>query len=142
MSSGGSLSAKTRNGKNPDGSLAFQATKSVHGGVLDQAGVGFRAFAETVREGTESEMGGTEKYRKGTVRYQITPLNGDSVGKLREKYLVVFGHESRSNHKQFLVRRIAWRLKANAEGELSERARQRALALAEEADLRIRAPEF
>ena len=48
---------------------------------------------------------------------------------------------SRSNHRQFLVRRIAWRLQANAEGDLSERARQRALALAEEADLRIRAPE-
>jgi hypothetical protein len=86
-------------------------------------------------------MGGTEKYRKGTVRYQIKVLNGDSVGKLREKYLVVFGHQSRSNHKQFLVRRIAWRLQANAEGDLSERARERALLLAEEADLRIRAPE-
>jgi hypothetical protein len=39
------------------------------------------------------------------------------------------------------LRRIAWRLQANAEGGLSERARQRALALAEEADWRIRAPE-
>jgi len=86
-------------------------------------------------------MSGTERYRKGTVRYQIKALTGDTVGKLREKYLVVFGHESRSNHKQFLVRRIAWRLQANAEGELSERARKRALLLAEEADLRIRAPE-
>jgi DUF2924 family protein len=87
-------------------------------------------------------MGGTERYRKGTVRYQINALMGDSVGKLREKYLDVFGHESRSNHKQFLVRRIAWRLQANAEGDLSERARELAMLLAEEADLRIRAPEF
>jgi hypothetical protein len=53
----------------------------------------------------------------------------------------VFGQESRSNHKQFLLRRIAWRLQANAEGGLSERARLRAAALSEEADLRIRAPE-
>jgi hypothetical protein len=36
------------------------------------------------------------------------------------------------------VRRIAWRLHANAEGDLSERARQRALA--QETELRIRAP--
>jgi hypothetical protein len=86
-------------------------------------------------------MRGTERYRKGTVRYQIKALTSDSVGKLKEKYLVVFGHESRANHKQFLVRRIAWRLQANAEGELSERARERALWLAEEADLMIRAPE-
>jgi Protein of unknown function (DUF2924) len=77
-------------------------------------------------------MSGTERYRKGTVRYQIKALTGDSVGKLREKYLAVFGHESRSNHKQFLVRRIAWRLQANAEGDLSQRARERAVLLAEE----------
>jgi hypothetical protein len=64
------------------------------------------------------------------------------VGQLRVKYLEVFKLESRSNHKQFLVRRIAWRLQANNEGDLSERARQRALALAEEAELRIRAPDF
>ena len=86
-------------------------------------------------------MSGPERYRKGTVRYQIKALNGDSVGKLREKYLDAFGHESRSNHKQFLVRRIAWRLQANAEGDLSDRARERALLLAEETELRIRAPE-
>ena len=72
---------------------------------------------------------------------EIDGLRHQSVGQLRVKYLEVFGLESRSNHKQFLVRRIAWRLQANAEGDLSERARQRALALAEEADLRIRAPE-
>jgi hypothetical protein len=60
---------------------------------------------------------------------------------LKAKYRAVFGQESRSNHKQFLVRRIAWRLQANAEGDLSERARQRAGALAEDAELRIRAPE-
>ena len=86
-------------------------------------------------------MRGTEWYRKGTVRYQIKALAGDSVGKLKEKYRAVFGQESRSNNKPFLVRRIAWRLQANAEGELSERARERASLLAEEADLRIRAPE-
>jgi hypothetical protein len=72
---------------------------------------------------------------------EIDALRHQSVGQLKVKYREVFGQESRSNHKQFLVRRIAWRLQANAEGDLSERARQRALALAEEADLRIRAPE-
>src|SRR5213075_1784566 len=72
---------------------------------------------------------------------EIDALRHQTVGQLRVKYLEVFGLESRSNHKQFLVRRIAWRLQANAEGDLSQRARERALALAEEADLRIRAPE-
>jgi hypothetical protein len=72
---------------------------------------------------------------------EIDGLRYQTVGQLRVKYLEVFGQESRSNHKQFLVRRIAWRLQANAEGDLSERARQQALKLAELGDLRIRAPE-
>ena len=72
---------------------------------------------------------------------EIDGLRHQSVGQLKIKYLEVFGLESRSNHRQFLVRRIAWRLQANAEGDLSERARQRALVLAEDAALRIRAPE-
>ena len=64
-----------------------------------------------------------------------------TVGQLRQKYLEVFGEESRSNHKQFLFRRIAWRIQAMAEGGLSERARRRALEIANDADLRIRAPK-
>jgi hypothetical protein len=43
--------------------------------------------------------------------------------------------------KQFLFRRIAWRLQANAEGDLSERARLRAAQIADDRDLRIRAPK-
>jgi hypothetical protein len=39
-----------------------------------------------------------------------------------------------------LIRRIAWRLQALAQGDLSERARQQALALANDADLRIQPP--
>jgi hypothetical protein len=37
----------------------------------------------------------------------------------------VFGGETRSNHKQFLFGRIAWRIQANAWGGLWERARPR-----------------
>src|SRR5277367_951679 len=72
---------------------------------------------------------------------EIEGLRRLTVGGLRQKYLEVFGEESRSNHKDFLFRRIAWRLQANAEGGLSERARRRALEIANDADLRIRAPK-
>jgi hypothetical protein len=75
------------------------------------------------------------------VRQQIEELRLMTVGQLREKYRELFGEESRSNHKQFLFRRIAWRIQALAEGGLSERARQRALEIANDADLRIRAPK-
>ena len=71
----------------------------------------------------------------------IENLRRMSVGGLREKYREVFGEDSRSHHKDFLFRRIAWRLQAVAEGGLSERARRRALEIANDADLRIRAPK-
>jgi hypothetical protein len=78
---------------------------------------------------------------KAAVLKEIEGLRRLTVGGLREKYREVFGEESRSNHKDFLFRRIAWRIQANAEGGLSERARRRALEIANDADLRIRAPK-
>lgn len=75
------------------------------------------------------------------VSQQIEELAQMTVSQLRERYIEVFGEESRSNHKQFLFRRIAWRIQALAEGGLSERARRRALEIANDADLRIRAPK-
>lgn len=76
-----------------------------------------------------------------TVVKEIEALRRLTVSGLREKYREVFGEESRSNHKDYLYRRIAWRLQALAEGDLSERARQWALEIAHDADLRIRAPK-
>ena len=71
---------------------------------------------------------------------EIMSLSRMTVGELREKYLEVFGEETRSHHKDFLRKRIAWRLQARAMGGLSERARRRAEELADEADLRVRSP--
>ena len=45
---------------------------------------------------------------------------------LRDKYLEVFGEPSRSGNKDFLFKRIAWRIQSLAQGTLSERARKRA----------------
>ena len=82
-----------------------------------------------------------EKMNETQIREQIEGLRHMTVGQLKDKYLEAFGETSRSNHKQFLFRRIAWRLQANAWGGLSERARKRALEIANDADLRIRAPK-
>jgi hypothetical protein len=78
---------------------------------------------------------------KAAVLKEVENLRRMSVTGLREKYREVFGEESRSHHKDFLFRRIAWRLQAIAEGDLTERARRRALEIANDADLRIRAPK-
>lgn len=75
------------------------------------------------------------------VREQIEALRHMTVGQLKDRYRDVFGESSRSNHKQFLFRRIAWRIQANAYGGLSERALRRAMEIANDADLRIRAPK-
>ncbi len=70
----------------------------------------------------------------------VRALNRMTVTQLRERYGEVFGEAARSNNKQYLVKRIAWRLQAMQEGDLSERARRRAKELANDADLRIRPP--
>jgi len=72
---------------------------------------------------------------------EIEQLRSLTVNGLREKYREVFGEDSRSGNKDYLYRRIAWRLQANAEGDLSERARRRALEIADDTDLRVRAPK-
>ena len=80
---------------------------------------------------TESSMDTLE------LTQQIRSLRQMSVGELRARYAEVFGEENRSRNKDYLMRRIAWRIQANAEGGISERARLRAQELAREADLRV-----
>src|SRR5205809_6812120 len=63
-----------------------------------------------------------------------------TTAELRGKFRDVFGEDSRSGHKEWLIKRIAWRMQANAEGGLTERAKRRALELANDADLRMKAP--
>jgi hypothetical protein len=58
---------------------------------------------------------------------QIQQLQSMRLPQLRARYREVFGEESRTAHKQHLARRIAWRLQVQAQGDLSERARRRAL---------------
>jgi hypothetical protein len=72
----------------------------------------------------------------------IEALQQMKIPGLRKRHMELFGEESKSsNNKQFLLRRLAWRLQANAEGDLSERARRRAAEIADDRDLRVRAPK-
>jgi len=75
-----------------------------------------------------------------TLATEIESLRKLKTKALRARFEELFGEESRSSNHAHLFRRIAWRLQANAEGDLSERARKRALELAEDAALRLRAP--
>jgi hypothetical protein len=57
---------------------------------------------------------------------ELTALGSLTIGELRHKYAELFGEPTRTGNKVWLVRRLIWRLQALAEGDLSERARQRA----------------
>lgn len=76
-----------------------------------------------------------------SIAKEIAALNRMTVGNLKAKHADVFGEPGRSGNRDWLRKRIAWRLQANALGGLSERARQRAEELANDADLRTTAPK-
>ncbi|MBN2294218.1 MAG: DUF2924 domain-containing protein [Pirellulales bacterium] len=71
---------------------------------------------------------------------EVSAMQRMTTRQLKDRYKEVFGETCRSNHKQWLIKRIAWRIQANEEGDLSERARRRAMELANDADLRMKAP--
>jgi DUF2924 family protein len=71
---------------------------------------------------------------------QIAALQRLRVLELRAKYAEVFGEATRANNRDWLIKRIAWRLQAQAEGGLSERAKRRAEELANDADIRVVPP--
>jgi hypothetical protein len=71
---------------------------------------------------------------------EVAQLRRMGVNDLRAKYAEEFGEATRTKNRPWLVKRIAWRMQVLAEGDLSERARQRADELARDADLRLRPP--
>jgi hypothetical protein len=70
----------------------------------------------------------------------VKALGRLTVPELKQRYAEVFGEPTRTNHKQYLIKRIVWRMQALREGGLSERARRRALELADDAEIRLSAP--
>jgi Protein of unknown function (DUF2924) len=64
------------------------------------------------------------------VLMEIENLRRASMAELRKRYQEVFQDETRCTHREHLFRRIAWRLQALAEGDLSQRARGRAQQIA------------
>jgi hypothetical protein len=74
------------------------------------------------------------------LQIEIERLRQLKVKALKARYQDLFGEPSPSSNRAHLFRRIAWRLQARAEGDLSERARHRAEQLAGDANVRMRAP--
>jgi hypothetical protein len=70
----------------------------------------------------------------------LAALQRMTTSELRRRYAEVFGDQPSTWNRVWMQRRLAWRLQALAEGGLSERARQRAAELANDADLRMTPP--
>jgi hypothetical protein len=70
----------------------------------------------------------------------LNALRRLTIAQLRDKYLEVFSEPTRSGNKDYLFKKLAWRIQSLAEGTLSERARRRAEELARDADLRTTLP--
>jgi hypothetical protein len=77
---------------------------------------------------------------QASVLAQINELRGMKVAELRLKWVELFGEASRSNNRDFLWRRLAWRVQELAFGGLSERAKARLAELSKEVDLRFLPP--
>jgi hypothetical protein len=71
---------------------------------------------------------------------EVATLQRLSVGQLRQRFAELFGETTQASNRTWLTKRIAWRIQALAEGDLSERARRRAAELARDADLRLNPP--
>jgi hypothetical protein len=75
------------------------------------------------------------------IEREVAALQRMSTGQLCERYAELFGEPTRTRHRTYLVRKIAWKLQALAEGDLSERARRRAEELAHGTELRVMPPK-
>ncbi|GIW81344.1 MAG: hypothetical protein KatS3mg105_3501 [Gemmatales bacterium] len=75
------------------------------------------------------------------IEKEVAALQRMSTGQLCERYAELFREPTRTRHRTYLVRKIAWKLQALVEGDLSERARRRAEELAHGTELRVMPPK-
>jgi hypothetical protein len=73
-------------------------------------------------------------------KVKLAELSELSIGQLAAKYEKLFGEKCRSRNRRYVYRRVAWKIQADDEGGLSERAILRATAIAGESLLRVTPP--
>ncbi|MEX2671255.1 MAG: DUF2924 domain-containing protein [Phycisphaeraceae bacterium] len=78
------------------------------------------------------------------VERELDALRAMTTDQLRQRYAEVWDDQPRTRHKQYLIRKIIWKMQADAEGGLAERAkrlRARAAELADVAHVRATPPK-
>ena len=74
------------------------------------------------------------------IKQEVARMKSMATAALQEYFETVCLEPPRSRNRDWMMKKIAWRLQANIEGGLPERVRQRALEMADDADLRKRPP--
>ena len=59
---------------------------------------------------------------KMNITKEVAAMRRMTVRELKGRYVDVFGEQARTGNKDYLVKRIAWRLQVLAEGDITERA--------------------
>src|SRR3954470_3976663 len=75
---------------------------------------------------------------------EVGDMRRMTVGELRQRFAEGCGEEPRSRNKQWLIKRLAWKLQAREYGGVSELAMRRAKEIADTcdlSDLRLTAPK-
>lgn len=67
-------------------------------------------------------------------------LNTLSTQELRERYAPLYGHTPTSRNRAHLIKKILWGLQRDAFGDISEATKKKALAIADDRDVRGRLP--
>jgi hypothetical protein len=83
---------------------------------------------------------GREREAAAGTAAKLRALEQMTVGELAEKYREVFGEPTRTRNKEYLKKRIAWRIQELAEGGLTPRALELIERLAPAAPARWRQP--
>jgi hypothetical protein len=81
-----------------------------------------------------------ESTRHSSWTEEVDRLRTAPLSVVVARYEELFNEQPPSRKRVSLLRRVAWRLQANLYGEISERARRRALEIADDRDVRLTAP--
>lgn len=79
-----------------------------------------------------------------TTKQKIAELQRMTTKQLKERYEQLFEEPCRSNNRQHLVKRCAWRIQSLEEGDMTQRMtriKERARELARDVDIRVRPPK-
>lgn len=74
------------------------------------------------------------------MKVKLAELSELTIGQLVAKYEKLLGEKCRSRNRRYVYRRVAWKMQADDEGGLSERAILRATVIAGESLLRVTPP--